>query len=598
MAEDLVVGIDVGMTGTGVAYRRKGYAKVTVLGWGTDEKDPKTPTRVFYNVRHQPPKLVGWGTEVPDDSVEHPYLKEWFKVDFGAVDTDQAEVKRVYKDFLTSLFRELSTQRFTPALLGGKQFEETTVLFLFSVPALWDPAVVHDYTQLIRESGFEKEGVRSVRVTMTEPQAVAAYEICAPNSDYKLKDFCLLKMDDSYEKPPQAMELAEPTACQTGSTYIDRGFEEMVMTYLQDKRDSLVGDMEDVSLDMRNNNEFHKTKHAFDPDAFEDLNFDIPFKNSARHVSKDSPPLATFVLTGEYLGSLFNRQIDVINEEIRRFIRAFVTDSGTNSENNLGYIVLAGGLGSSRYVQGKIEEFIQELPFKPAEKPKLVMSAAPRLAVCMGLVHNAGRNPELFPRRFNRVSIGVASQSLTGEIKKSRFRSFMKRAFLRAPKGQKPGGGSGGELVPDRVTLHEQTAYFSADLPADKRTWELAILHSFESDIDRLTLGGQPRTSDDARQILTHTDNCRVHSVLRVNLSHIGVPEKTGTGDALSRLHLAPKPKVPIKFDLRIEVGLATAEIYCTDKKGRLCSEPMSIEIGQESESLPSTGQSAVYELS
>ncbi|KLP12766.1 uncharacterized protein LW94_10920 [Fusarium fujikuroi] len=239
MAEDLVVGIDVGMSGTGVAYRRKGYAKVTTLGWGNDMKDPKTPTRVFYNVHHQPPKLVGWGMEVPNDSVDHPQLKEWFKVDLGAVNADRVEVKRIYKDFLTSLFRELSTQRFTPALLGGKQFEETRVLFLFSVPALWDPAVVHDFTQLVRESGFEKEGLRSVRVTMTEPQAVAAYEICVPNPSYQLKngqnvlivdagggttDFCLLKMDGSYEKPPQAMELAPPAACATGSTYIDRGF--------------------------------------------------------------------------------------------------------------------------------------------------------------------------------------------------------------------------------------------------------------------------------------------------------------------------------------------------------------------------------------
>ncbi|KAF5985859.1 hypothetical protein FCOIX_1846 [Fusarium coicis] len=579
MAEDLVVGIDVGMTGTGVAYRRKGRAEVSYLRWGIDMKDPKTPTRLYYNVHHQPPKLVGWGMEVPDDSTEHLKIKEGFKLDLGAVDADQVEVKRMYRDFLTCLFRELSTQRFTPALLGGKQFEETRVLFLFSVPALWDPAVVHDFTQLIRESGFEKEGLRSVRVTMTEPQAVAAYEICVPNSDYKLKNGENVLIVDAGG--------GTTATCKTGSMYIDRDFQKMVVTYLQDKRDSLTRDIEDVSLNMRNSNRFHQRKQAFGPDTFEDLNFDIPLKKSARHDLKDSPQAATFVLTGEYLGSLFNHQIDVINEEIRRFIRAFVTDSGANSENHLGYIVLAGGLGSSRYVQGKIEEFIQELMFKPVEKPKLVVSATPRLAVCMGLVHNAGRNPELFPRRFNRVSIGVASQSLTGEIIKSRFRSFMKRAFLRAPKGQKPGGEVEcvlvkGELVPDRVAVHEQTAYFSADLPPDKRIWELAILHSFEGDIDQLTLG----------------DTCRVHSVLRVNLSHVGVPEKTGTGDALSRLRLASKPKVPIKFDLRIEVGLATVEIYCTDKKGWLCSEPMSIEIGQESESVASTGQSAVYELS
>ncbi|KAF5639379.1 hypothetical protein F25303_7410 [Fusarium sp. NRRL 25303] len=619
MAEDLVVGIDVGMSGTGVAYRRKGYAEVTALGWGNDMKEPKTPTRVFYNVHHQPPKLVGWGMEVPNDSVEHPQLKEWFKIDLGAVDADKVEVKRIYKDFLTSLFLELSTQRFTPALLGGKHFEETRVLFLFSVPALWDPAVVHDFAQLVRESGFEKEGLRSVRVTMTEPQAVATYEICVPNPSYKLKvseprppgtpqlistsqngqnvlivdagggttDFCLLKMDGSYERPPQAMELAPPTACKTGSTYIDQDFQRMVVTYLQDKRDSLAKDIEDVSLDMRNSNLFHTRKHRFNPDTFNDLSFDIPFKNTARHDSKDSPPPDSFVLTGESFGSLFNSQIDEINQQIRRFVRVFVTDSGPNSKNHLDYIVLAGGLGSFRYVLSKIEEFIEELPFKIAAKPKVVMSAAPRLAVCMGLVYNAGRNPELFPRRFNRVSIGVASQSLTGEIKQRRLRNFLKRTFLRVPQGQKDGGEVEwvlvkGELVPGRVAVYEQTAYFSADLPSDKRIWDLAVLHSFESDIDRLTL----------------RDNCRVCSVLRVNLSHIGVPEKTGAGDALARLNLAPKPKVPIKFDLRTEVGLATAEIHCTDKKGRLCSEPMSIEIGQVSESLPSTGQSAVYELS
>ncbi|KAF5698653.1 hypothetical protein FGLOB1_11893 [Fusarium globosum] len=586
MAEDLVVGIDVGMSGTGVAYRRKGYAKVTTLGWGNDMKDPKTPTRVFYNVHHQPPKLVGWGMEVPNDSVEHPQLKEWFKVELGAVDADKVEVKRIYKDFLTSLFRELSTQRFTPALLGGKHFEETRVLFLFSVPALWDPAVVHDFTQLVRESGFEKEGLRSVRVTMTEPQAVAAYEICVPNPSYKLKngenvlivdagggttDFCLLKMDGSYEKPPQAMELAPPAACATGSTYIDRDFEEMVTTYLQNKRDSLLRDIEDVSWDMRNSNLFHTRKYGFDSDTWDDLKFKIPSKNSA---------VASFVLTGfsESLGSLFDRQIDEITQRIGLFVGAFQTDSETDYKNRLDYIILAGGLGSSRYVLHKIEEFIAKSQFK---------IAANRLAVCMGLVYNAGRNPELFPRRFNRVSIGVASQPLTGEIKQRRLRNFLERAFLRVPKGQKDGGEVEwvlvkGELVPDRVAVHEQTAYFSADLPSDKRIWDLAVLHSFESDIDRLTL----------------RDNCRVYSVLRVNLSHIGVPEKTGTGDALARLNLAPKPKVPIKFDLRIEVGLATAEIHCTDKKGRLCSEPMSIEIDQVSESLPSTGQSAVYELS
>ncbi|RKL00657.1 hypothetical protein BFJ63_vAg2642 [Fusarium oxysporum f. sp. narcissi] len=463
MAEDLVVGIDVGVSGTGVAYRRKGHAEVNILEWGIDMKDPKTPTRVFYNVHDQPPKLVGWGTEVPDDSVEHLKLHEWFKVDLGEVDGDNGQVKSLYRDFLTSLYGELSTKRFTPASLGGKNFEEAEVLFLFSVPAIWDPAVVRDFTQLVCDSGFERVGLHSVRVTMTEPQAVAAYEICVPNLDYQLKD----------------------------------------------KRDLLVRDIEDVAWDLRNSNRFRICKHEFNPDKFRDLTFNISFKTSARDDLRDPPPPPSFVLAGESLGSLFDSQIDEINQHIRRFARAFGTDSETNSENHLDYIVLAGGLGSSRYVLGKIEEFIGKSQINFTAKTKVVMSAAPRLSVCMGLVYNAGRNPELFPRRFNRVS---------------------------------------GGLVPDRVAVHEQTAYFSADLPSDKRIWELGILANFESDIERLTL----------------EDNCRVHSVLKVKLSHIGEPEQTGTRDALSRLHLARKPKIQIKFDLRVEVGLATVEIQCS----------------------------------
>ncbi|KAF5987695.1 hypothetical protein FBULB1_1783 [Fusarium bulbicola] len=50
-------------------------------------------------------------------------------------EADKVKVKRMYKDFLTSLFGELSTKRFTPALPGGKSFKEAKLLFLFSEPA-------------------------------------------------------------------------------------------------------------------------------------------------------------------------------------------------------------------------------------------------------------------------------------------------------------------------------------------------------------------------------------------------------------------------------------------------------------------------------
>ena len=81
MVADLVVGIDVGMSGkcpfsdlyehnrymvplmhskgTGVAYRLKGNQEAKCLLWGSSMSEKKVLTRLFYSVHDQPPKLLG-----------------------------------------------------------------------------------------------------------------------------------------------------------------------------------------------------------------------------------------------------------------------------------------------------------------------------------------------------------------------------------------------------------------------------------------------------------------------------------------------------------------------------------------------------------
>ncbi|KAG7418311.1 hypothetical protein Forpe1208_v004003 [Fusarium oxysporum f. sp. rapae] len=191
MAADLVVGIDIGMTGTGVAYKLKRDRRPTALEWGRDEK---LPTRLFYSDRHQPPKLVGWGLEVPDDSEKPFTTREWFKVDFGKRDTDQTHVESLYIDFLGCLYQELRLRQFTPRILGGKSFEECTINFLFSVPATWDPALVSNFKQLISNAGFDHVKDHTVHVSMTEPQAVAAFQICGSHSSDQTKDSGLIAL--------------------------------------------------------------------------------------------------------------------------------------------------------------------------------------------------------------------------------------------------------------------------------------------------------------------------------------------------------------------------------------------------------------------
>ncbi|KAH7178584.1 hypothetical protein DER46DRAFT_655840 [Fusarium sp. MPI-SDFR-AT-0072] len=554
MAADLVVGIDIGMTGTGVAYKLKRDRRPTALEWGRDEK---LPTRLFYSDRHQPPKLVGWGLEVPDDSEKPFTTREWFKVDFGKRDTDQTHVESLYIDFLGCLYQELRLRQFTPRILGGKPFEECTINFLFSVPATWDPALVSNFKQLISNAGFDHVKDHTVHVSMTEPQADGD-NVLIVDAGGGTTDFCLLKVQDNLHgttevhKSSQAIEIQPVSACEVGSVNIDKGFEDLVKEHFECHRGLFIRSLEQVAWHIRDSDDYRDCKHNFGTEGFDDFTFAIPFHKTNPGESPSLVRIDPFILTerATSMGSLFDTQIDRIKEVIKAFLtklekRRETADTGRN------YIILAGGLGSSPYFKGKIQQLAAKSLAKFAEKTEVFTSDDPRLTVCLGLIYHAGRSPQLFPRRLHRVSLGIASQTLKNAIKKSRLQLFIKKALFHLPMDKKPEkeiewiavkGTPVGDL--DFFTF-TQKATFSPDLPEKKRIWEVAILTSFESDTERLMV----------------EDNCRIRSILNIDLSQAPqAVESTGTREALSRLHLARKPDVVIKFTVVVRVGLATIE--------------------------------------
>ncbi|KAF9773943.1 hypothetical protein IL306_008156 [Fusarium sp. DS 682] len=573
---------DNSLTGTGVAYKSKGDDEVTPLLWGNSMKEQKVPTRVFYTVDNQSPKLVGWGLEVPDDSLMPYVTREWFKVDFGDTDVKQTQIENLYVDFLTCLYQELRRKRFTPTKLGGKLFHQATIHFLFSVPATWDPALVEEFARLIRKAGFGESDCHTVDVSMTEPQAVAAFQICTPQASLPPEDgdnvlivdagggttdLCVLRVDDNYHGSCQAIEHKPPTAGNIGSTDIDRGFEEMVLEHLENKQGSLTKPIEEVAWHVRSAKEFRDCKHKSSTKDFIDLELDIPFKSDQDGSAARSHQITPFILTEELMASLFDAQIAPITELIQEFTKDLVTRRGATIDTRINYIVLAGGLGSSDYFMDKIRQFFAKSQGGLSIKTKVVASDAARLAVCMGLVYHFGRSPRVFQRRLHRVSVGIAPQSLTMAIKKNPLRSRVKRAFMSLTKDRKPEDKvdwfiKKGTPVPDDDTfIYKQTATFSSEIPANKRFCDVGILTSLVSDTEQLQF----------------EENCRVREVLRVDLSHAPEIEHQGARETLSKIYLAPKPSTKIKFNLNVRVGLATVDIKCYDENGNLCGEPMSI---------------------
>lgn len=186
-------------TGTGVAYHQPKTAPdpteiddVTYLMWGTDRTIEKVPTRLVYTQDGHRRELISWGTDIPADN-KAILVEEWFKTKFGEPDADQAKVEKLFLDYLSRLHSELA-RRFTRDVLSGKPWAEANVAIYFSAPSIWDAAMVGRFKALVEDAGFGQaqnavhgSGVRTVDISLIEPQATAALHLCTKNPSVKFK---------------------------------------------------------------------------------------------------------------------------------------------------------------------------------------------------------------------------------------------------------------------------------------------------------------------------------------------------------------------------------------------------------------------------
>lgn len=120
-------------------------------------------------------------------------IQEWFKTKFGEIDADQTQVERLFLDYLSRLHAELA-KRFASEVLCGKPWAEANIAFYFSTPSIWDTAMVSRFKALVEAAGFGQAqnaihggGVRTVDVSLVEPQATAALHLCSQDAPVQFK---------------------------------------------------------------------------------------------------------------------------------------------------------------------------------------------------------------------------------------------------------------------------------------------------------------------------------------------------------------------------------------------------------------------------
>lgn len=360
--------------------------------------------------------LTSWGflaLEGEERNSPEKVTREWFKLELdesflqGA--RNHEDVCAWYRDFLTKLYNQIQTyfEAKKPDLWKGD------VRFAFSVPTTWKEAkTINRFKVLIAEAGFGQEPGHTTRVTMTEAQAAAV--ATAEEKDHLLKrdqiilvcdagggttDISLLQIELSSNESLCLKSLDGVIGITAGSTFIDKSFrgevretlEKLNEKYASADQESLIEDVDSTARSMAGHRDFDRHKRNLSPET---LDLNVQFKIKIPGVSDGFNDDDLGIKAGNLLfkpkqmATFFDLQIDQIRKAINKQIENMDGPLKMRSQR-IDYLILSGGLGSSKYVKDKLEKEYTGRTRRGGqhtEHMQVLQAAEPQTVVCRGLV--------------------------------------------------------------------------------------------------------------------------------------------------------------------------------------------------------------------
>ncbi|KAJ2989638.1 hypothetical protein NUW58_g3369 [Xylaria curta] len=455
---DLTVGIDFGMTCTGVAFAKRNMDSPRMIQeWPLPPEKHGTQKKVPSTILYGDKKAVKeWGFTCNDhrDTVEwfkryleEDSLKSMLKTFKDENETPPFEtvkqVRAIYGDYMKCLYKHISEQ-----LQRNEEWNDKTVEFVFSLPATFRTLEVSNALMgQIKKAGFGSGGRKHfVSWGLSEPQASAVYTAKETEISFKRGDIILvcdagggttdlaLLEQQGDDEVVALKELSVIQGNNIGSTNIDLAFLKMVKERLE--KDPKLKLAKNAATIMMHSDEFQTWKHEFGKTKeaeFRMARVTVPIV-SGRTASRDAD-ISDGKMKFSYADfrSLFDPEVDGIIQFIKGMINQVTKINSKNTpvgililckaknsstrhvleveadaKQNQNYLVLSGGLGSSAYVQQRIKEAFPN--------PKVVVAEAdePQLAVVKGLVldrkQRAKSGSAALRIRKARASYGVVTQ--------------------------------------------------------------------------------------------------------------------------------------------------------------------------------------------
>ncbi|TEY43471.1 hypothetical protein BOTCAL_0369g00010 [Botryotinia calthae] len=401
---DIIVGVDFGMTYTGVAYSTSGMQQPRFIQrWPKQTHDlRKVPSIIHYDPENSHKPEWGFSCQYSEDK------KEWFKryLDLEVLrrETESSpnetyptyeQVKKWYTDYMKCLYTYIShVLQVRMGIWDNKRVE-----FLFSTPTTFQS---QDITTTLRElllnAGFGKCRNHTVVFSLTEPQASAVDAvkdspipvstgdvIVVCDAGGATTDVAVMEYrSTSHSEIPELRELVPVDGINVGSTNIDVAFQDLV-----ERRLAPHDFHEDTAWSMMHHPEFQQWKHSFgfETDSVPVFKIPVPQRNEFESHVEAGIECGKMCFTQNEFMSLFDPQVDEIITLIQSQIDALHDAHHYKKVASiLKYIILSGGLGSSSYLLKRIQSAFSNNMDPAASSIEVLVSDEPQLSVCRGLV--------------------------------------------------------------------------------------------------------------------------------------------------------------------------------------------------------------------
>ncbi|KAK7946352.1 Hsp70 family chaperone [Apiospora aurea] len=444
---DIIVAIDLGTTYTGVSWARpqKNHALQSPIqvihDWPgvATRNEQKVHTALVYNADKS---LSSWGPLCEEDDwnkerweffkifLDKPTLDAAHQVGISQAPRSVHEAQRLVSDFLRQVYAHV---KYTVELHTGIShvgWATLAVEFVFSAPTTWrSQQTINTFKEAIREAGFGVEGNRhSATVELTESEAAAVGTIKGTTVNFRkgdvflsidagggTTDFALMRVVEERKPFPLLSQISQVDGIGIGASLIDQAFVSLINSRFSQFPDLVEILPRDCAERLVKSERFRITKYKFGEHVYKSSTYKLPLDGVPFDFNHESARIESgkVVLKWEEIQSLFDPHIDRIIEKI---VEQFEWLKANKITKPISYMILSGGLGSSRYVRDRLQAYLVSKPHPYARNVKILQAMEPQLVVVKGLLLDRMQRMEsgsvpVVVSRIARSSYGVVCKA-------------------------------------------------------------------------------------------------------------------------------------------------------------------------------------------